>query len=76
LKDFVKPKTELINKESDVKGIPSFWLKVFQNCNVLSGLIANDDDKKVLESLISVTSVPFEETEIEKNGKRMCQVYF
>ena len=42
------------NKNEDVKGIPSFWLTIFKNVEMLAEMV-QEADEPVLESLTDIT---------------------
>jgi len=56
LSEEVKEKAKLdeANKNEDVKGIPSFWLTIFKNVEMLAEMV-QEADEPVLESLTDIT---------------------
>ena len=42
------------NKNEDVKGIPSFWLTIFKNVEMLAEMV-QETDEPVLEALTDIT---------------------
>jgi len=63
LAEEVKEKVKLdeANKNEDAKGIPSFWLTIFKNVEMLAEMV-QDSDEPVLEALTDIT-VAFSEKE-------------
>jgi len=62
LSEEVKEKAKLDdNKNADVKGIPSFWLTIFKNVEMLAEMV-QEADEPVLEALTDIT-VTFSEKE-------------
>merc|ERR1711936_1353595 len=61
LSEEVKEKAKLdeANKNEDVKGIPSFWLTIFKNVEMLAEMV-QEADEPVLESLTDI-NVTFSE---------------
>ena len=49
-----KAKLDEANKNEDVKGIPSFWLTIFKNVEMLAEMV-QEADEPVLESLTDIT---------------------
>merc|ERR1712004_801685 len=49
-----KAKFDEANKNEDVKGIPSFWLTIFKNVEMLAEMV-QEADEPVLESLTDIT---------------------
>ena len=56
-----KVKLDEANKNEDAKGIPSFWLTIFKNVEMLAEMV-QDSDEPVLEALTDIT-VAFSEKE-------------
>ena len=56
-----KAKLDDANKNEDAKGIPSFWLTIFKNVEMLAEMV-QDSDEPVLEALTDIT-VAFSEKE-------------
>ena len=73
LADFKQPAAELVVESTETKyGIPQFWQKAIANCTILSELFGVERDAKAIESLTDVYAVSFNETETEKDGKKIC----
>jgi nucleosome assembly protein 1-like 1 len=49
-----KAKLDEANKNEDVKGIPSFWLTIFKNVEMLAEMV-QETDEPVLEALADIT---------------------